>query len=89
MENIDSQFILEGASLTQPPTFIGEDYPYWRDNNVYQVYSIQLVNKPKKDSTQDNYNTLQLNAKARYIITCALSKSKYNKYCNYKVAKNM
>ncbi|RDX92030.1 hypothetical protein CR513_25905, partial [Mucuna pruriens] len=44
----------------------------------------KVVNKPKKDYTQDDYNILQLNVRARYIITCALSKTKYNKFCRTK-----
>ncbi|RDX85384.1 hypothetical protein CR513_33441, partial [Mucuna pruriens] len=40
---------------------------------------------------QDDFNLLQLNTKSRYIITCALSKSKskYNKFYIYKTIKEM
>ncbi|RDX72249.1 hypothetical protein CR513_48291, partial [Mucuna pruriens] len=49
----------------------------------------KVVNKLKKDYTQDDYDTLQLNVKARYSIACALSKYEYNTFCSYKITKDM
>ncbi|RDX94566.1 hypothetical protein CR513_23045, partial [Mucuna pruriens] len=57
----------------------------------YNVWGIithgdKMMDKPKKDYTQDNYNTLQLNARER---CCDLSKYEYNKFCSYKITKDM
>ncbi|RDX90566.1 hypothetical protein CR513_27551, partial [Mucuna pruriens] len=53
------------------------------------TYGDKVVNKPNKVYTQDDYNTLQFNARGRYIITYALPKSEYNKFYIYKIAKEM
>ncbi|RDX86321.1 hypothetical protein CR513_32354, partial [Mucuna pruriens] len=49
----------------------------------------KTMNKLEKYYTQDDYNTLQLNVKVRYIITCALSKFVYNKFCSCKTTKDI
>jgi len=37
--NNNSQFIIEGTSLTRPPGFTGEDYPYWKDKMEMYIKS--------------------------------------------------
>ncbi|KAG4921741.1 hypothetical protein JHK82_050688 [Glycine max] len=46
-DNNNSQFIVEGASLTRSPGFTREDYPYWKDKiemyikfNPYKLWLI-------------------------------------------------
>lgn len=39
--NNNSQFIIEGASITMPLGFIGEDYPYWIDRIEMYIKSMQ------------------------------------------------
>jgi len=31
MENMERQLIIKGASLSIPPAFLGEDFPYWKN----------------------------------------------------------
>ena len=47
MTDNQHQFITKGESLTRPPSFIGEDYPYQKDKmNMYiksTQYKIWLI----------------------------------------------
>ncbi|RDX92666.1 hypothetical protein CR513_25174, partial [Mucuna pruriens] len=45
--------------------------------------------KIESELNQDNFNLLQLNVKAKHIITCVLSKFEYNKFCSYKTTKGI
>ena len=45
-DNNNSQFIVEGASLTRSPGFTREDYPYWKDK-----IEIKITNKNKREQS--------------------------------------
>uniref|UniRef100_A0A151UEH5 Uncharacterized protein n=1 Tax=Cajanus cajan TaxID=3821 RepID=A0A151UEH5_CAJCA len=38
------------------------------------------ITKLENEYTQEDYNILQHNTKARYILTCSLSRIEYNKF---------
>ena len=39
MPNQEQQLIAEGASLSRPPAFTGEDFPYWKDRMEMYIKS--------------------------------------------------
>ena len=42
MANNQCLFITEGAYLTRPPSFIGEDYPYWKEKIEMYIKSTSI-----------------------------------------------
>jgi len=98
--NID-QFIAKGTSLTKPLGFIGNDYLYWKDKREMYIKSIQyilsliitngdiLIPKPEAEGTYIDLAIIELNTKARYTLTCALSKNEYNKICRLETTKEI
>ena len=45
--------------------------------------------KPEAEWGDNEFVVVELNNKARYVITCALSRTKYNRFCSYKIAKEL
>ena len=45
--------------------------------------------KPEAEWGNDEFAIMELNNKARYAITCALSRTEYNRFCSYKTAKEL
>ena len=98
--NID-QFIAKGTSLTKPLGFIGNDSLYWKDKMEMYIKSIQyilsliitngdiLIPKPEAEGTYIDLAIIELNTKARYTLTCALSKNEYNKICRLETTKEI
>ena len=100
---VDNQhkFITKGASLTRPPGFAEENYPYQKDIMEMYIkstqYEIQLmitnrdipIHKPEDEWTDDDLVIMELKTKARYTLTCALSKNDYNKIYRLRTAKEV
>ena len=89
MANNQCPFIIEGTSLTRPPSFTGEDYLYWKDKMEMYIKSTQYriwliitngdISIPRLEAewTNDDLVIMKLNTKARYTLTCDLSKNEY------------
>ena len=101
MANSAGMFIAEGSSMNKPPAFSGDDYPYWADRIEMYIKSTQYrlwkiitegdtpIIKPEAEWGNDEFSAMELNNKARYVITCALSRTEYNRFCSYKTAKEL
>ena len=101
MANSAGIFITEGFSMNKPPAFSGDDYPYWADRMEMYIKSTQYrlwkiitegdlpIIKPEAEWGNDEFAIMELNNKARYAITCALSRTEYNRFCSYKTAKEL
>ena len=99
MANSAGMFITEGSSMNKPPAFSGDDYPYWADRMQMYIKSTQYrlwkiiteedlpIIKPEAEWGNDEFAIMELNNKARYAITCALSRTEYSRFCSYKTAK--
>ena len=99
MTNSTGMFIIEGSSMNKPLVLSGDDYPYWADRIEMYIKSTQYrlwkiitdgdlpIIKPKAEWGNKEFAIIELNNKARYAITCALSKIEYNRFCSYKTAK--
>ena len=100
MANSAGMFIAEGSSMNKPPAFSGDDYPYWADRMEMYIKSTQYrlckiiiegdlpIIKPEPEWENDKFVIMEQNNKARYTITCALSRTEYSYFCNYKQQKN-
>ena len=87
--------------MNKPPAFSGDDYPYWADRMEMYIKSTQYrlwkiitegdlpIIKPEAEWGNDEFAIMELNNKARYAITCALSRTEYNRFCSYKTAKEL
>ena len=87
--------------MNKPSAFIGDDYPYWANRMEMYIKSTQCqlqniitkgdipITKEEAEWTSKEFEILELNNKARYAITCALSRTEYNKFCAYKTAKSL
>nr|KYP55069.1 hypothetical protein KK1_001274 [Cajanus cajan] len=96
---VHHQYLPEGASLIRLLAFSGEDYLYWNDRMKMFIKSTEyhfwkiitegdvVVSKVESEYTQEDYNILQLNTKARCILTFSLSRTKYKKICSCKICK--
>ncbi|KAJ8749454.1 hypothetical protein K2173_025649 [Erythroxylum novogranatense] len=100
-------YIAEGASVTRPPAFNGEDYHYWKDRMQLFIKSTHvdlwdvIENEPYTPVDEDGNliprtrwtinqkARIQLNSKAKFFLTCALSKSEYDKVHGCDTAKEM
>jgi len=101
MADDQCQFITEGTSLTRPPGFVGEDYPYWKDKMKMYIKSTQYriwliitngdirIHRLEAGWIDDNLAIMELNTKARYTLTCAISKNEYNKICRLRTTKEI
>jgi len=47
------------------------------------------VERPETEWTQYGFNITELITKARYTLTCALSRNEYNKVCRMKTTKEI
>lgn len=100
-DNNNSQFITKRASLTRSPGFTREEYPYWKDIMAMYIqstqYKIQLIimngdiptARFEGEQTSVDLAIMELNAKATYTLTYALSKNEYNKICILKITKKI
>jgi hypothetical protein len=101
MESQGPMFLSGGSSMNKPPAFSGDDYPYWADRMEMYIKSTQYrlwriitqgdipVVKPEVEWGNEEYSAMEFNSKARYALTCALSRTEYNRFCSYKTAKEL
>ena len=100
-------YIAEGASVTRPPAFNGEDYHYWKDRMRLFIESTHIdmwdiiengqyvptddtgEKIPKERWSNDQKAKVQLNSKAKFFLSCALSRSEYDKVHGCETAKEM
>ena len=87
--------------MNKPPAFTGDDYPYWADrmemyikSTRYRLWNIITkedipITKEEAEWTSKEFEILELKNKARYAITCALSRTEYNRFSSYKTAKTL
>ena len=97
----NNQFIDKEAFLTRPPGFIREDYLYWKGKMEMYIkstqYKLQLIitngdipiSRPKAKWVDTNFAIMELNTKALYTFTCALSRNEYNNICRLKAVKEI
>ncbi|RDX85883.1 La protein 1, partial [Mucuna pruriens] len=89
-----------GDCITKPPAFNGEDYCYWKDLTRLLLESTHVdlwdivengpyTPIPKEQWTYDQKSLVQLNIKAKFFLTCALSRSEYDKIYGCRTAKEM
>ena len=101
MANNQHHFITEGAFLTRPLGFVGEYYPYQKDRMEMYIKSTQYriwliitnrgipITRHEVEWIDDDRAIMELNTKARYTLTCALSKNEYNKICKLRTTKQI
>ena len=86
--------------MSRPPAFSGDDYPYWADrmemyikSTQYRVWKIIIgdlpIIKPEAEWGNNEFAVAEFNNKAMYVITCALSRTEYNRFCSFKIAKEL
>ena len=90
MGSTNQNTVAEGHSITRPPYFDGFNYVYWkmRMQNFliatdYKLWMI-VKNGSKVTNTEDKYtaediNNIQIDAKAKNILYCALASSEFEK----------
>ncbi|KAG4906667.1 hypothetical protein JHK82_055312 [Glycine max] len=90
-----------GAFLTRPLDFIGEYYLYWKDmmeiyieSSQYRIFLIITngdipITRPEAEWINDDLAIMELNTKAKYTLTCALSKNESNKICKIRIAEEV
>ena len=100
-DNNSSQFIVNGASITRSPCFTRQDYPYWKDKMEMYIKSTQYriwliitnrgipITRHEVEWIDDDRAIMELNTKAIYTLTCALSKNDYNKIYRLRTAKEV
>jgi len=79
MEDNNGQFITEGTFLQM------------EDNNGLFIITDGdiLIPRPEAEWTNDDLAIMELTPKAKYTLTCVLSKNEYKKICRQKTAKEI
>ncbi|KAL6325967.1 hypothetical protein AAG906_038459 [Vitis piasezkii] len=73
---------VESFSTTRPPLFTGTDYPYWKTK---MTWFIQSTNLDLWDNEWDELDRkkVQLNAKAIFILHCAIDRNEFNRIWHF------
>ena len=80
---------MEGQSITRPPFFDGNDYPYWKtrmriylqalDYEIWEVICDDLLIPRKNALSELDKKTMSLNSKAMNALFCALDKKEFHR----------
>ena len=83
---------MEGQSITRPPFFDGNDYPYWKtrmriylqalDYEIWEVVCDDLFIPRKNALSELDKKKMSLNSKAMNALFCALDKNEFHRVSN-------
>ncbi|KAL4319416.1 hypothetical protein GQ457_18G010440 [Hibiscus cannabinus] len=93
MTSTSNNYLYESQSITKPPFFNGDNYPYWKNRmrlfikyNDYQREGDWLIPKVKMEMTDEDRRRMQVNDKDLHMLFCALGPNIYSKMLSCTIA---